>query len=285
MVIEGFIFFNELELLDIHLHELSGIVDKFVLVEATKTFQGKDKPLFFDLNKEQFKKFLPKIQHIIVEFPDKINNKGSKLSDAWGREYYQRDKIGDGFLGALENDLVIVSDVDEIISAEKLKYAVANRKYGDFTVFLIDYMKYYLNRKTPNYEWYLGPRMIEYKYFVSAQNLRRSKLFASRRIRGLAGKLQTRLWNYLNCGLSNDIYEVKNSGWHFSSIGGWDKFREKISAFSHTEDLDTQIYKDEDCFYKNILNSTVLVDNSELPDFVQKNLDKYSKHLFTSNLG
>ena len=50
MIYDCFPFFNELELLEMRLHELSGVVDKFVLVEATRTFTNKPKPLYFQEN-------------------------------------------------------------------------------------------------------------------------------------------------------------------------------------------------------------------------------------------
>ena len=69
-VYDCFTFFNEFELLEIRLNELDSVVDKFVLVEASKTHQGKEKPLFYNENKDRFKKFQDKIIHVIVDFPD-----------------------------------------------------------------------------------------------------------------------------------------------------------------------------------------------------------------------
>jgi len=69
-IFDCFAFFNELDLLEIRLNELDPVVDKFILVESTRTFQKQFKPLYFNENKERFKKFLPKIEHVIVDhFP------------------------------------------------------------------------------------------------------------------------------------------------------------------------------------------------------------------------
>ena len=65
-VYDCFNFFNELDILDIRLHELNDVVDKFVLIESVETFTGKSKPLFYNDNKERFKKFEDKIIHIII---------------------------------------------------------------------------------------------------------------------------------------------------------------------------------------------------------------------------
>jgi len=67
MLYDCFMFFDELELLDLRLHYLDPLIDRFVLVESTRTFSLKDKPLFFDENKSMFSKFLPKIEHVIID--------------------------------------------------------------------------------------------------------------------------------------------------------------------------------------------------------------------------
>ena len=66
MIYDCFPFFNELELLEVRLHELDGLVDKFVLVEATRTFAGHPKSLYFAQNRGRFSAFDNKIIHVIV---------------------------------------------------------------------------------------------------------------------------------------------------------------------------------------------------------------------------
>jgi beta-1,4-mannosyl-glycoprotein beta-1,4-N-acetylglucosaminyltransferase len=88
-----FTFFNELDLLEIRLHELCRVVDTFVLVEAPWTFQGDTKPLFFDENKRRFRRFLPQIRHIIVPNEPETN-------DPWQREFHQRNCIRLGLTDA-----------------------------------------------------------------------------------------------------------------------------------------------------------------------------------------
>ena len=112
MIYDCFTFFNEFDLLELRLHELNDVVDFFVLSEATKTFTGLDKPLYFEENKTQFAEFLPKIKHVIVEPPE--------TNDPWIRERFQRDEMFKT-LDCQSNDVIMLSDVDEIISAEAVK--------------------------------------------------------------------------------------------------------------------------------------------------------------------
>ena len=116
MVYDTFTFFNELDLLEIRLNELNDVVDKFVLTEATLTFQGKPKPLYFNENKQRFKSFEGKIIHVVVDqYPE------NPADNSWIYEHHQRDMIAKGLRNCLPEDTIIVSDIDEIPDPEKVK--------------------------------------------------------------------------------------------------------------------------------------------------------------------
>src|SRR5689334_5945992 len=117
MIYDCFIFFNELELLDIRLNILNEVVDKFVLVEATQTHQYKPKPLYYSDNKERFKAFHDKIIHLIVdELPPNPTN-GPRNS--WDMERFQRNCIARGLNDCKPDDVIIISDLDEIPDPKK----------------------------------------------------------------------------------------------------------------------------------------------------------------------
>jgi hypothetical protein len=108
------IFFNELDVLEIRLEELWDVVDKFIIVEAKHTHQGQPKPLYFYEAKERFLPYISKIMHIIVdEFPNCVTT--------WDREHYQRDVIARGLKDCKDNDVIIISDADEILKAETVR--------------------------------------------------------------------------------------------------------------------------------------------------------------------
>ena len=67
MIYDTFLFFNEFDLLDIRLHELDAVADKFVLVEATRTHSDQPKPLYYAENRERYAAFHDKIIHVVVE--------------------------------------------------------------------------------------------------------------------------------------------------------------------------------------------------------------------------
>ena len=107
MIYDCFTFFNELDLLEIRLNVLNDVVDRFVLVEATKTHSGKDKPLYFNDNKERYKAFQHKVIHVIVDdYPPFVT--------AWTYENHQRNAILRGLTQANPDDAIMISDLDEI---------------------------------------------------------------------------------------------------------------------------------------------------------------------------
>ena len=115
-VIDVFPFFNELDILEIRLNALDPYVDYFILSEATKTFSGLDKPLYYQENKERFAKFEDKIIHNIVE-----DNTDPKLHP-YERDIFQKNSIKEIVMeNASDNDVIIWSDVDEVPNPEAIE--------------------------------------------------------------------------------------------------------------------------------------------------------------------
>ena len=101
-------------MLQIRLEELGSIVDYFVVVEASQTFTGASKPLYFDDLPSWINKWKTKIIRVKIDFPAEANS-------SWLKEYYQRNAIAKGLTLADSEDFIIISDADEIVSAEVIK--------------------------------------------------------------------------------------------------------------------------------------------------------------------
>jgi beta-1,4-mannosyl-glycoprotein beta-1,4-N-acetylglucosaminyltransferase len=280
MIYDCFTFYNELDLLEVRLHELCDVVDRFVLVEATQTFQGNPKPLYFEEHKDAFSRYADKITHIIVEFPDEralrsqLSTRPSNMT--WAREHYQRDQISRG-LKALPDDLIIVSDVDEIISAAKLRGAIAGRRPHDLTIFAMSIYTGCVNRRVTGSVWEKGPRMIEFSDFTGAEHLRLTKMVATNHLgNSPLGRFYTRYQNYMLRGIPSRIHIVPDSGWHMTSIGDWDRYRSKILAFSHSEAAEEERFKCMEAFERRLAETTSAVDPRELPKFIQENLQRFT---------
>ena len=286
MVYDCFIFFNELDLLEIRLNELDDVVDKFVLVEADKTFQYKPKPFIFEENKERFSKFLHKIIHIkLTEYPlfIPVINPFSP----WKIEFFQRNSIVKGLINCNPDDIILISDVDEIPKAEVIKQRLSegvNKIYG----LKMDMFMYFFNNRlvfdpdsrmdkeeSKNGIWHCTA-MLPYK-------LLKKKPF---KIRKTVMRTKRR----------GEVYEIiPNAGWHFTYIGGVKKIIQKIEAFSHTE-YNLEQYKSEqniieliesgkDLFGRD-LEFEIAGDNYLLPKYLntQESRDKYKEHFFTKTI-
>lgn len=107
MVIDCIPFFNELDILKLRLHILDPLVDRFVIEEATHTFSGLPKELCFEKNKEMFEEFLPKITYLVVD------NSPKEIS-THGRDKFQKNALAKALTDVSDEDVLILSDVDEI---------------------------------------------------------------------------------------------------------------------------------------------------------------------------
>lgn len=119
MVYDCIPFFNEIDILKLRLHILNPIVDKFVIEEATVTFSGEPKELCFEKNKDLFKEFLPKIEYIVVD--NSPVNTTTHL-----RDKFQKNALVKGLADATEEDVIILSDVDEIPNPKALEEVIAH---------------------------------------------------------------------------------------------------------------------------------------------------------------
>src|SRR5690606_38718308 len=140
-IYDAVIFFNELELLKIRFEELYDVVDHFVVVEGSLTFTGNQKPLYFAENRHLFSRFEDKIIYVLVEdFPPATSD---PQRDSWTREIHQRNGIIRGLCNCADEDVIIISDTDEIPRRE----VIASLPPMKNRIFNLDmqYFRYQLN--------------------------------------------------------------------------------------------------------------------------------------------
>ena len=239
-VFDGFLFFNELDLLEIRLNELSDVVDVFVICESPVTFTGKPKPLHYHENRARFAPWADRIVHIVADEVATVPEGAS----AWEREVAQRNAIARGFLAATPSDFVMFSDVDEIPSARALGRILdeveAGRETGDAFIFIQDFFAYRLNWRADR-DW-TGTRMVRREVLdligQTLHRLRGSFKRIHRDYERLPEPLRGWMWRARLRNFAGRWFqprEVHQGGWHFTSMGDAAAIREKIAAFSHTE--------------------------------------------------
>ncbi|MCH9627871.1 MAG: hypothetical protein S4CHLAM2_15180 [Chlamydiales bacterium] len=238
-VYDCFMFNNEIEILEIRLNEMDSFVDYFVIVEWNRGHRKNNlKPYYFDENKQIFERFLPKIIHIKL---DEI----IETENGWVRENYHRNQIMRGLTHCSPEDIIIISDVDEIIPGEVVpQLSLAIDRNGQLGFWQKMY-RWFLNR-TDNTVW-SGTFAVKYKTLVntSPQKLRNE-------FRSIANLPR---WH---------------TGWHFTSMGGYEKAKEKY--YSIVEGYDDWCRGEN--WYDHVDASSVLVPvDSSYPRFVVDNVD------------
>ena len=246
-IYDCFLFFNELELLSLRLHELDPVVDKFVLVESVETFTGKEKPLYFLENRDLFQKFAHKIIHVVLE--ERI-----ETDTAWDRDHFQRNQILRGLTQCQDDDLILISDLDEIPSAAYFSYFLEPLIADQIPmVSLVQRMyQFYLNRDVG--DW-VGTTVAKYRFL---------KHNSPQFMRDHRGDL----------AINGGITEFKMGGWHFTWMGGIDRYIAKIESFAHQESNTPENHSEQRLENERTLGTFVPFDE-RFPQYLRDNLDTY----------
>ncbi len=257
-IYDCFPFFNELDVLEIRLNEMNDVVDKFVLVEARLTHQGKPKPLFFNENKERFSKFLHKIEHIIVDdFPG--------AQSTWDREHAQRNAMAQALKNCKDDDIIIMSDADEIVSAD-----VVRQYNSGMGVVAVQMPLFYYKLDWKIQEPWLKPRIFTW-------GMQKGKPMQWYRGQG-----------------DYQYNTVLHGGWHFSFLGDRDDIKYKIQSYSHEEfnndffindqNIEEALTQGRDIYKRNLTFVKMQIDAS-YPQYVQRNVPYFiEKGLISSNV-
>jgi beta-1,4-mannosyl-glycoprotein beta-1,4-N-acetylglucosaminyltransferase len=227
-IVDGFVFYNELDMLEYRLETMGPYVDAFVIVEATKTFAGRPKELVFKKHRGRYSKWASKIVHIIVDdMPE---------GTAWDREYHQRRRIHDGFqkLNLGQDDVVIISDVDEIVDSKLLESV---RETGLIGFVNLQQTLYYYNVECRCAHPWTMAKMGNYGMYSQ----------------------------YPRCDRIREILypqTKENAGWHLSYFGNTEFIVNKLEQFSHQE-FNTEFHKDPERIRECIRDSKSLFGGND----------------------
>ena len=260
-IFDCFQYFNEEHIAEIRFNILDEFVDKFVIVESTVNHQGKPKKLHFDIGK--YKKFKNKINYIVVDDTPEDMKKPHEGGESLV-EQHQRNSIVRGLKNANDNDLVILSDVDEIPNLNKLDEFDRN-KYAVFSQKMFMYKLNLLNLKENN--WH-GSKICLKKNFKSPQWLR---------------NLKFKKYPFWRIDKIRNIQIIENGGWHFAYLQSPENISKKIKSFAHgefntpeaanEENIKLKIEKGEDIFNRGYKIKKVEIDSS-FPKYIFDNKEK-----------
>ena len=285
-------YFDEEMVLDVRLNTLNEFVDYFVIVESRFTHKGDRRNLKF--NHKKFKKFKDKIIYIIHEQEpsriEKINSNDTEdeksrkyIFNAIYRENDQRNLIKEGLVKAKDNDIILISDVDEIPDLFNIDFNKISEK---IILFKQDMFYYKFNLRLPNLIW-TGTKACKKKHLISPQWLRniKDRKYHFFRIDTFFSKIK-----YTNVKIFN------NAGWHFTNIKTAKEIEYKLKSYLHHREFDVDplninqiedIINNKKAIYNLHVDKSVSkigsgnnlekFDFKKLPKYIQNNKEKFKE--------
>ena len=233
-IYDCFQYYNEDHMVDIRLNILNEYVDHFVICESTKTHQGKNKKINFDIKK--FSKFKDKIKFIVADYKEEVKFEKHTGGES-PIEQHQRNALIEGLKNACSEDLLILSDSDEIPDLTKLPKIDKKKKYIAFSQ--KEFM-YKLNLQNLDENNWIGSKITKVKNLKSMQELR---------------NLKFKKYPFWRIDKFNQ--QIIKGGWHFSFLQTPEQILNKIKSFSHgefnndnlnIEEIERKIINNEDIF-------------------------------------
>jgi len=289
-IFDCFMYYDEEMILDLRLNILNEYIDYFIIVESTFNHNGKKRKLEFNL--KNFDKFKKKIIYLIYDQEPneviKINNEDNDdekskkyIFNAYYRENAQRNFITNGLDLAADEDLILISDVDEIPNLSNINF----NKIKEKLIFFKQKMFYYkFNLKLPNFTW-IGTKSCKKKYLKSPQWLRniKDRKYSFYRIDTIFSDKKF-----------IDLKFIENGGWHFTNIKNAEQIRFKLKSYLHHREFDVnplsieeinKIIEDKKAIYNlNVDKSTSKIGTGnslerekleKLPQYLKNNINKY----------
>ena len=287
-------YFDEEIVLDLRLNFLDKYVDYFVIVESVFTHKGDKRELKF--NHKKFEKFKNKIiykvynenENNIEKIFDKDSEKTKSykyIMNALKRENGQRNYIQTGLNNANANDIILISDVDEMPNLSGIDFTKIKEK---IFMFRQDMFYYKFNLKLPNMIW-TGTKGCRKKYLLSPQWLRNVK---DRKYSKLRFDILFSDKKY------NSIKFIDDGGWHFTNLKSAKEIEHKLKSYLHhwefdenplTTDQIEEIIKNKQAIYDLTLdkrlnkigsgNKLIKYEFEKLPEYLKKNKNKYEQWL------
>lgn len=236
---------GEYDLLEIRFNILNKYVDKFVICEATETFSGNLKPLYWaERNKDRFEEWENKVIYHVVNIPKNI-------TDPFERAGYQKDSIREVLKNCDPEDIIIYGDADEIINPEVIDKEGKCRQLA---------YSYYLNNRSSE-DWQ-GTNVCKYKNLYNLNEWRANHDVI----------LENGGWHFTNMGGYAELLKKIESYDHQEVNIPWVKegllarMEANIDFLGRLDDWQGNKFE-------------MWVDESELPAYLLENKETW-KHLF-----
>ena len=271
-IFDVFPFMDELDVLEVRLHELNDVVDAFIICEAGETYGGTKREYVFEANRSRFNAFRHKIvyQRLPRLHPDCTDRTSGRL-----RERDQRDRMLPALyhVKAQPEDVILFSDCDEIPSADAVRFAISNaipKVVGGTGIHRFKQTSFYYNVNT----------VVDYGHD-----------FASRARIGtfqhLIENCDGSLYEFRMANKNTETMAIENGGWHFGYFGDLEKIKRKVAALSPflseyklfgDDVLKQDIMAGRDLHHRRCAlpeKFEYRTDINGLPEYLRNNLDRF----------
>lgn len=258
--IDTFMFCNEYDLLELRLSEHYNHVDKIIIIECDRTYTGVYKGFNLEKHLDRYTQWMDKIEYIKVE-------NSPTHSNAWANEEWQRNQMNRGWTDITDTDLLLVSDLDEIIRPETFEF-MKNTDY-DFYALMLPTSYFKLN--------YIDTK----EHYSGWGRAFRRYTFPGYQMRNTNGEHTT------------SKVKVHHAGWHFGWLGDEEFIKNKLKSFSHTEfdndfilgniDIEDNVRRGRVHIYPEQDRWKVVKLNEYFPKSLMKNKEKYKNYILPEN--
>jgi len=281
-IYDCFCYFNEDMLLQLRLETLWDYVDYFVISEASYSHTGVDRDVNFDI--KRFSKYMSKIRYVRLDERPKGKN------DFWKNENFIRNNIINGLYDAKPNDLILISDLDEIPNPENIllynpdKYLRGDFRQRYYSYFFNNYWLGDVDKKgklIPNSNIWLGSKITTYQYLMN---------FFQGNATSVRSYKSTGLFRAIKRSWFRKRYAqtILDGGWHFTWIFSIEDILKKLENTAHQEFnkpeyknksyIENKIYNGMD-FIKESSRYQRQVIDSAFPKYLQAQQQKYANYI------
>ena len=257
-IVDTFMFCNEYDLLEVRLSEHYDKVDKFTIIECDRTFTGIFKGFNLEQHLSRYAAWWDKVEYI------KIDNCPSN-PNPWANETWQRSKMNATWSDLGKEDVILISDLDEIFRPEAIDFI----RNTDYDLYFLNMPGFYLKFNYMDTAGHYGNwgRAIR-GYQTDGEQMRYIKDFPGAR-----------------------KVTLHHAGWHFGWLGDVSWIQNKINSFSHASelqhiinniDIDKHIQNNEDPLQRSKSWFPVKFDEY-FPKSILNNMDKY-RHLILTDV-
>jgi beta-1,4-mannosyl-glycoprotein beta-1,4-N-acetylglucosaminyltransferase len=283
-------FYSEKMMLDLRFNILNDNVYKFIVVESCFSHSGEKKNFNFNIN--DYPKFKEKIIYLkiynepinLYKNKEQLKNPIYKRQNSIKRIEQSYDYMMKGILDAHDEDLIIISDNDEIPNLNSSQFKNCNKNFIIFKQLLFYYKFNLFHELMP---WF------------GSKACKKNKLKSFPHLRNLKNKKYPfwRLDTYTSNIKETNLEIIDDGGWHFTNLKTPDDLYIKMKNFGHHDEFDESMLTAQE-LRKNIDNGIVFydhfadktskykwkndyklktVENNLLPNYLTENLNKYKE--------